>query len=292
MSLLPPAIQAELSRIAGDRTSGATSLVLRGLDVLLAVRADPPLLVEAGRALCRAQPAMAGFRTAAALAIAKPAALEGLAARVRRAPAAIARLAVPPLVLRRDRGRPLTLVTCSRSAAVEAAIHLAAAAEPVLVRCAESRPGREGADLASALATAGLAVELYSDAAISSAIADADAVVVGADAVSSRAFINKVGTGALCACARAAGIHVFALAGREKILPEAVFDRLQIGTGPAHGVGSLPGVTVRNPSFERVALDLVSSVVTDAGVLPPDGAAAATFWNMSVIDACNVLDSD
>jgi translation initiation factor 2B subunit (eIF-2B alpha/beta/delta family) len=264
----------------------------RGIDVLLAVRADRPLLVQAARALCRAQPAMAGFRTAAAMALAKPEGLEALAQRVRRAPAAVARVSVPALALRPDRGRPLTLVTCSRSAAVERTILLAAATERVLVRCAESRPGREGADLAEALAAAGLAVELYTDAGIGSAVADADAAIVGADALSGRAFINKVGTGAVCACARAAGVHVLVLAGREKILPDAAFAQLQTASVPAPGAAVAAGVTMCNPSFERVSLDLVSLIGTDAGVMPPEEVPVASMWDMSLLSASNMLDRD
>lgn len=265
--------------------------MLRGIEALLALRADPLLLVQAARALCRAHPAMAGFRTAAATALGKPDGLEALALRVRRAPAAIARVSVPALALRSDRRRPLTLVTCSRSAAVERTILLAAATERVLVRCAESRPGREGADLAEALAAAGLAVELYTDAGIGSAVADADAVIVGADAISGRAFINKVGTGALCACARAAGVQVLVLAGREKILPDAAFAQLQTGSAPASEAFAA-GVTMRNPSFERVSLDLVSLVGTDGGVIPPEEVPSASRWDMSLISASNMLDRD
>ena len=187
------------------------------------------MLRVVARELCVRQPSMAGFQTAAAIALAAAdprQALEALAARIRRAPRTIARHAVPLLRLRTPGTSRLRLVTCSRSDAVERTLLALNQVESIDVCCAESRPAREGVALAAALLEAGLSTHLYSDAGLSAAIPGASALVVGADAVSNVGFINKVGTAALAALAQASGVPVLVLAGREKLVPALVFEAL------------------------------------------------------------------
>jgi translation initiation factor 2B subunit (eIF-2B alpha/beta/delta family) len=150
----------------------------------------------------------------------------------------------------------------------------------LLVSCAESRPAKEGRDLARALADDRVPVDLYSDAAIFSVIPAADAVLVGADALCSTGFINKVGTSGICALASASAVPVYVLAGREKILPDDVFESLPLKPGSPHEVWRDPGagVHVRNPYFEVIPLSFVSAVITDAGVLQPSEILASALW--------------
>jgi len=121
--------------------------------------------------------------------------------------------------------------------------------------------------MAIRLASAGVPVELYTDSGISVAVPLADALVVGADALGPSAFINKVGTRALCALAASAGVPVYVLAGREKVLDESAFGGLFLKDGDSGEVwAGKQALIARNPYFERVPLELVSTVVTDGGV--------------------------
>lgn len=298
---LPSSVTDAIQRIAADRTSGAAALVLDGLAVLREAAADAALVRRAALALCAAQPAMAGFHTVAAVvASATDCArtIEAVIARLRRAPDAIARAGVPLLRLRRSAGQPLRVITHSRSGLVERVLRDVNAAEPVQVCCSESRPGSEGRLLAEALAAEAVAVDLYTDAGLSTAVAGADALLLGADAVSEDAIVNKVGSGALCALARALGVPVVVLAGAEKIVPQSVFALLAVdeGCGPTRDATS-PALVSRNPVFERVPSELIGQVVTDRGALLPAQTADAGFWTsaveyeyMSLMRACNVLD--
>jgi translation initiation factor eIF-2B subunit delta len=293
-------LQQRIAAIAADRLSGATALVLDAIDVLRAALNGGAGVEETAVALIRGQPSMAGLRTAAALALGPDAtpALERLEARVRRAAAATARAAVPLLRLGRpgaDPSRALAVVTCSRSALVERTIRELARVQPVRVCCAESRPGLEGEALAAALAAAGLEVELFPDAAIGTALRGADCLLAGADAVSRRAIVNKVGTAALAALAKLSGVPVVVLAGREKIVPADVFETLTFEESPA-GVAR-GGVSRRSPLFEEVPAELVDRVVLDGAAVQADEVEAASLWRsdhvriyMSVISAYNVLD--
>ena len=253
---------------------------------------------EAARGLCAAQPSMAGFRTAAALALASDesaGSLEALAERIRRAPDAIARAIVPVLRLRSPGRTSVRIVTCSRSALVEHALKALAAVERTHVCCAESQPGLEGVGLAESLAAAGAEVEVYSDAAIGMAVADADAVVVGADAVTGHSFINKVGTSGIAALGRAYGCAVVVLAGREKIVPPEVFAALHDAAGKRPAKDG--PVSVRHPLFERIPTALVGQFATDAGIVGPDQVETAGMWSatilrkyLSVIQSSYMLD--
>jgi translation initiation factor 2B subunit (eIF-2B alpha/beta/delta family) len=277
---MDPQIVAAIAGIGRDRVSGATAIVLRAAAVLRSVSADREDLERAARELCEIQPSMAGLRTLAAIALRAPdpaAALDAFARRVERAPAAVARLARPLLALRAH-GGPVRLVTCSRSAAVEATLLDLARSTRVHVACSESRPAREGRDLARVLAGASVDVELYSDAGIGAAVPGADAVVVGADALGPRAFINKVGTAGLCALATGLGVPVYVLAGREKVVSGPVFDSLRLGEGPPAELAAEESVgRVRNPYFEQVPYQFVTQAVTDSAVLSPVEIADASL---------------
>jgi translation initiation factor 2B subunit (eIF-2B alpha/beta/delta family) len=276
-------IRQEIRKIAADSRSSATELLGRGLQLLkAAAEAGGDALPAVANELVRAQPAMAGLRTAAALAIgaAQPAAaIDDFAARVERAPGQIARQAVKLLELR-TRSGPLHIVTCSKSRPVEETIRLAADSHALLVSCAEGRPAKEGRDLARALADARIPVDLYSDAAILSIVPTAEAVLVGADALCSTGFINKVGTSGICALAAASSVPVYVLAGREKILPDDVFGSLTLKPGSPHEVWRDPGagVHVRNPYFEVIPLSLTAAVITEASVLQPSEVLASALW--------------
>jgi translation initiation factor 2B subunit (eIF-2B alpha/beta/delta family) len=79
----------------------------------------------------------------------------------------------------------------------------------------------------------------------------AEAVVVGADAVTPFALVNKVGTGALARAAADRHIPCYAVAGGTKFVGD---------------------VTPAVEPFEAVPLDAITAVATPAGVLTADEA--------------------
>jgi translation initiation factor 2B subunit (eIF-2B alpha/beta/delta family) len=108
--------------------------------------------------------------------------------------------------------------------------------------------------------------------------------------------VNKTGTAALAAIARLHGTIVVVVAGREKILPQTVFDSLPLA-GDTAEEGRAPGVIRREVLFEKVPAGLVDHVVLDRGVVTPDEVESGSFWTipmltqyMSLISAYNMLD--
>ena len=262
----------EFDRLAADTTSSATSLTGLVVQLLRDARRDGAAAVAgAARGVCAAQPSMGAFWNLAAAALHDEPRFEALAERARRSPAAAARIAGDLL---RDHAQ--RIVTCSRSAMVEAAIRALRGAG-ISVRCAESRPGLEGRALAAALAADAIAVELVADAAIASDFRTGDVVIVGADAVAADWFLNKTGTGQLCAAALLAGVPAYVVAGREKFVGPSLAAALRLREDAAAAVWADPpvGVRVANPLFERVPLDRVAGVISDTGLLAGGMIAAA-----------------
>jgi translation initiation factor 2B subunit (eIF-2B alpha/beta/delta family) len=78
----------------------------------------------------------------------------------------------------------------------------------------------------------------------------------------------------LAAAAGQQGVPVYIVASRDKFVGRGVAERLEMREGTAEEVWKGPpaGIAVRNPYFEHIPLELVSSLITDIGLL---GAATA-----------------
>ena len=183
----PDELNRRIDDLAADRTTGASGIVAKALDILTAARASDIDPREVTKALCLAQPTMASVWNAAAAALSDdPNRLAQFAERVRRAPDAIARFAAAHFTEDVSE-RPLHVVSLSCSGSVVVALKAIRATRTVHVSCSESRPALEGRRLAAELVAAGIPVTHFSDAAIAHALGNADSAVAhalgGADAV-------------------------------------------------------------------------------------------------------------
>ncbi|MFQ5817592.1 MAG: hypothetical protein ACE5H2_06520 [Terriglobia bacterium] len=195
---------------------------------------------------------------------------------------------------RRLRPRAVVL-TYSYSSTVLAAL-LAARGKLARVVCSEGRPQLEGRRLAEKLARAGIPVVLVADAALPARVREADAVVVGADAIlpgpaagGAGAYVNKIGTRVLQDAARAARKPFYVLADTTKILPSRMPGYRACGMArlyrpeasgeekPAAELwrGAPRGVRVENRYFERIPLRREVRLLTERGPLT---AAALRRW--------------
>ncbi len=280
MADLAAELDCRITQLAEDRQSGASELLDQAIRVVEEARAADIAIGPVVRALCRAQPTMASFWALGTEALASDQRFEQFVQRVRRAPQALARFAVECFA-NDGKGGALRLVTLSRSRSVLTVFDALHQRREIRVSCAESRPGLEGRALASRLASSGVAVTLLSDAAIAFAVSGSDAVVVGADAVGPEWFLNKSGTRMLAAAAAQQGVPVYVAATRDKFVGAAIGERLVLREGaPAEIWDAAPaGVEVRNPYFEATPIDMVTSVISDLGVLGagmiPDACEAA-----------------
>ena len=172
---------------------------------------------------------------------------------------------------------PLVVATVSASGSVRVCLEALSERTELQVICAEARPLMEGRRLAADLAAAGIPTTLCTDAGIDAVIATTglrlDAVVVGADAVAPRWFVNKCGTRQVVDVGAGLGVPSYVVASRDKFIHEALVDELRPREGPPEPeeVWEHPprDVTVTNPYFERVPVESVANFVTDAGLLGP-----------------------
>jgi translation initiation factor 2B subunit (eIF-2B alpha/beta/delta family) len=269
MNERPAELNQEIEALAADRTTGASGIVAKALDILTAAKASDIDLRDVSNALRLAQPTMASVWNAAAAALSDDGnRLALFAERVRRAPDAIARFATAHFSGELS-SRPLHVVSLSCSGSVVVALKAIHAARTVAVSCSESRPALEGRRFAAALVAADIPVTYFSDAAVAQALDTADVVLVGADAIAATWFLNKTGTRMLAAAATQQGVPVYVAASRDKFVGREMAERLVIRSGePAEVWDSPPqGVDVRNPYFELIPLDLVTAVISDVGIL-------------------------
>jgi methylthioribose-1-phosphate isomerase len=268
---MSPELANRIARIAADRESGASEILAEAVEVLSQALAGAGNVAEVARAIVRAQPTLGPMWNAAIAAVAaveQPDRFERFRQRVARAPDALGRFASEFFD---SSTQPLQIATVSYSRTVLDVLTRLAERRQVHVACAEGRPALEGRTLASRLVERGVRVTFFTDAAISHALPEVDAVLVGADAVGPEWFQNKTGTRMLAATAVERGIPLYVLASRDKFVPREIATRLEGREGAAVEVwpGAPVGITVRNPYFEAIPLHLVAALITDFGVLGP-----------------------
>lgn len=160
------------------------------------------------------------------------------------------------------------VLTLSRSGTVLATL---CQANPATVLVAESRPDREGIDVAEDLSCQIQGeVVVFVDAAIAYVLAtrQVDAVLVGADAVlADGRIVNKVGTCMAAVTAKREGVPIFVVATREKVSPD-VEPSVESGDPSTVYDGDAP-LTVLNPTFDVTPADLPEGVITETGLQTP-----------------------
>jgi len=282
-------VSQAIAAIAGDNRSGAAQIAERAADILLRRAGTGTVapnmfrqeILATGWALIRAQPLMAplvNLVNTVLWALEERETPDELRLAVAQASADFKRqlqqnaqrVAEGALALIADGS---TIMTISHSGTVEQALlHARRAGRHFAVICLESRPACEGRTAAAALATADIPATLAVDAAVAALVQEAQLVLVGADLLSSRGLVNKIGTRTLALAAQAARVPFYTLCGGEKFLPPGYGPPDQ-HEWPAAEVwaDAPPGVTVRNPYFEWTPLSELSGIVTEQRTLPVVG---------------------
>jgi methylthioribose-1-phosphate isomerase len=173
-------------------------------------------------------------------------------------------------------GRLLTICNTGRlaTAGVGTALGVvyakAAAGEPVEVFACETRPLLQGSRLTAwELEDAGIPVTVLADGAAAPLLASGrvDAVIVGCDRVAANGDVaNKIGTYGLALAARAHGVPFYVVGPCSTLDPGTA-------SGAAIAIEERAGAEVRatgavwNPAFDVTPAQLVTALITDAGVL-------------------------
>jgi ribose 1,5-bisphosphate isomerase len=279
-------VDSVVRELERDRTSGASALSRRlaqGLADFVRETGDtePSDLLEqlrkAALAIATARPSMRALANTAGLIVAAaaepPGDLPSLRQRVLQAveellegwDAAAESISSHALSLLPDR-----ILTYSYSSTVLAAIKRP---RPTHIVVCESRPLYEGRTLAAELSAVGLRPTVITDAQADYCMSDVAAVLVGADALlADGSLVNKVGTTLIALAARRHGVPFYVACESLKVCPEVEEPFPPEEKEPQEVWADAPaGVTVHNVYFERTPADLVSAIITERGVFPPDG---------------------
>ncbi|MFO7925460.1 MAG: initiation factor 2B [Halobacteriota archaeon] len=175
------------------------------------------------------------------------------------------------------------VLTLSRSGTVLPALR----GGPERVLIAESRPAREGIEVAERVSDSGTDVTVFVDAAIAHVLAEEriDAVVFGADTVlRDGTLVNKVGSRGAAIAAGGEEVPVYAVTATDKISPSRTptFER-----GPAEEIyRGEHRIDVANPTFDATPPSEITGFVTEDGLFEPSDVTelAATHaehavWN-------------
>jgi translation initiation factor 2B subunit (eIF-2B alpha/beta/delta family) len=284
------AVSQLVQRLQADKTSGATPLLDLAIAILEAFASQPlptrhhdfyQALGALTRDIMAAQPSMAVMITLAQAALQACAAASSptvarqqlrhtLTAFRRQAHAGLHALCQHTVALLPHQA---TIVTYSNSHSVTTALQQAHACGRVRrVILSESRPAYDGRLQAQALAEAQIEVEYSVDMGLFERLPEADAVLLGADAVFPHGVVNKLGTHALVQLARAQNLPVWSLCLSLKFLPAAASALFRIIEHPGHEVWPEAPQRLRmhNHYFDTTPLSLFTGIISEAGVHTSD----------------------
>ena len=153
-------------------------------------------------------------------------------------------------------------------------------AKNLKVIVSEARPELEGRLMAKEFLKLGVPTIMIIDSAVSHFMKDVDRVLTGADAVSANgAVINKIGTSTIAAIAHYSRVNVFVAASVHKFSPETLFGELveieELDPSlvvPKEIMPEFEGMQIRNPAFDVTPPEHIDLIVTERGVIPPQGA--------------------
>jgi ribose 1,5-bisphosphate isomerase len=174
-----------------------------------------------------------------------------------------------------------TLMThCNSASALEIIKAAYRQGKEIKVYATETRPLFQGHITAQTLSKEGIDVSLICDNAVRHFINRIDKVVVGADAIAANgALINKIGTSLVALAAKEASIPFVVGAETIKFSPETIIGGLiKIEERPwtevinADILSNIGKIKIRNPAFDITPPEYVDMIITEKGVIPPQGA--------------------
>jgi len=174
----------------------------------------------------------------------------------------------------------LLLTHCNSTAALAIILRAWEDGKQIKVFATETRPLFQGRTTAKILDRAGVPVTLIVDSAVRYFMPKIDKVVVGADAVAANgAVVNKIGTSMVALAAHEARVLFFVAAETYKFSPETMLGELVLieerdvaEVVPADVLKGFRKLNVRNPSFDVTPAEYIDLIVTERGVIPPQGA--------------------
>ncbi len=283
---LPESISAGIAALADDNMSGATEITKHAAAVVLEL-SDPRAetseselqqqLKQVADAFIRAQPAMApmlnlaekifrSLRDQSDITAFRERFRSLISTYASQLDTSTSRIALHARELLKEQSRILTHSHSSVVKKTLVSLHQGGWRGSVV--CTESRPMNEGVELARDLARQGIPVTLLTDAAVFSSLPGVSALVLGADSVSSRGVVNKVGSSGFVLASSTHSIPVYVLCGSEKFIPEELV-LIEKRKSSELLAGEVVNLDVHNVYFDVTPLEQITGFVTQEGFLSP-----------------------
>lgn len=169
------------------------------------------------------------------------------------------------------------IMTHSYSSTVMAVLQgTSAEGKHIAVIATRSGAGGTGQRIARELSRQGMTVTFIDDTAVGLYVSSANKVMVGADRVcADGTIVNGVGTYPLALAAQKAAVPFYVLCETLKFDHRMKSDKVDLEEKePSEVVGRAklpPQVSVKNPYFDITPLELVTGIVTENGLLAPEG---------------------
>ncbi len=135
------------------------------------------------------------------------------------------------------------------------------------VICTESRPLNEGASMAQRLAEADLKVRLIPDADIARAVTESHFILTGTDRFTETSFINKTGSYAIAALAKAMNKPYYVAGEADKVLLKRTYPVRFVQNDPSEVLNTnIPTLKIDNTYFEEIPIDFTDKIIIEDGV--------------------------
>jgi ribose 1,5-bisphosphate isomerase len=169
------------------------------------------------------------------------------------------------------------LTHCNSQVALGVIIRAHDQGKNIQVFSAESRPRYQGRLTVRQLADAGVPVTMIVDSAVYHFMKEVDKVFVGADAINvSGEVFNKIGTSQVALIANEHKRPFYVCAETYKFAPQTMDgDKIQIEERDVEEIANpedFPGVNIINPAFDRTPAKHITGIITELGIVEPDGA--------------------
>jgi ribose 1,5-bisphosphate isomerase len=147
----------------------------------------------------------------------------------------------------------------------------------VRVIVTESRPAFEGRKMSNEILKIGFPVTFIIDIAVRAFVHDVDNVIVGAEAIAANgAIVNKIGTSVIGLVAHEARVRTLVAAGTYKFYPESIIgQRIAIeeeDPSQVYDDADHEDLAVRNPQYDVCPPEYIDAIITERGMIPPQGA--------------------
>ena len=198
---------------------------------------------------------------------------------------------------RRIKDGDIIMTHCNSTSAISVIVTAFKQGKDIEVFATETRPRFQGHITAKTLSDAGVPVTLITDNAVRYFMNEIDEVIVGADAIAANgAVVNKIGTSMLALAAHEARTRVYVAAESYKFSPQTLVGELIPieERDPSEVISpeklkEMPNVKVRNPAFDVTPAEYIDIIITEKGIIPPQGAIIILHEEFGWVETEDIL---